>query len=138
MNAPLADEPAEQPAEGLDRSRQGKPRLGRVCTKSEFDHIFREGARASTPRMRVVVARVPQEPFIRVGFAVSRKHGGAVKRNRIRRRLREAFRQLLPELPRGLAVMCIPSVQEELPYEVLVGDVRELVLRAQRKLEARA
>jgi ribonuclease P protein component len=37
----------------------------------------------------------------RLGLAVSRKVGGAVERNRVKRRLRAAFEQLQETLPRG-------------------------------------
>jgi ribonuclease P protein component len=37
----------------------------------------------------------------RLGIAVPKKIGGAVTRNRIKRRLREVWRELLPGVPRG-------------------------------------
>ena len=40
-------------------------------------------------------------PAIRVGFTVSRKVGNAVVRNRVRRRLREIARQVIPEAARA-------------------------------------
>jgi len=42
-----------------------------------------------------------------VGFAVSRRVGGAVARNRTRRRIREAYRRQQQSLPEGIAVMFI-------------------------------
>ena len=39
-------------------------------------------------------------PAIRVGFTVSRRVGNAVERNRVRRRLREVARQVIPALAR--------------------------------------
>ena len=37
----------------------------------------------------------------RLGIAVPKKIGGAVTRNRIKRRLRETWRELLPQVPGG-------------------------------------
>lgn len=41
------------------------------------------------------------QPVVRVGFTVSKKVGNAVIRNRVRRRLREIARQVIPERARA-------------------------------------
>lgn len=53
----------------------------------------------SAARGAVVVQALPREgqAAIRAGFTATRKIGGAVVRNRAKRRLREAARMLLPE-----------------------------------------
>ena len=57
----------------------------------EFHRLYAKGKSAATPFL-VVYARTGRRPGNRVGFTVSTKLGKAVKRNRVRRRLREIYR----------------------------------------------
>lgn len=61
----------------------------------------------------------------RVGFAVSRQLRHAVERNRVRRRLREAFRATRPAAPARVALVVIgrPAALRA-PFETLVGQLR--------------
>ena len=57
----------------------------------EFHRLYSKGKSAVTPFL-VVYARQSKRPGNRIGFTVSNKLGKAVKRNRVRRRLREIYR----------------------------------------------
>jgi ribonuclease P protein component len=57
----------------------------------------------------VVVARRRLEPGHRLGVSVSKEHGRAVRRNKIKRLLREAFRLARPRLPGQYDVILIPQ-----------------------------
>jgi ribonuclease P protein component len=74
----------------------------RLCHNRQFGYVYRRGARASCKDLTLIYAKSGQK---RVGFSVSKKVGGAVVRNLIKRRLRETVRPLLPELKPGLYVM---------------------------------
>jgi ribonuclease P protein component len=56
-----------------------------------------------------------------VAFAITRKVGGAVVRNRIRRRLRAATRQLGPRLAPGAYLISAGAEAASAPYDVLVA-----------------
>ena len=70
----------------------------------------------------------------RVGFTVSRRVGNAVKRNRVRRRLREVAERVLPAHARdGLDFVIIGRTATlKRPFDALIGDLRV----ALRKLDA--
>lgn len=74
------------------------PASSRLLKHAAFDRVYKEGARVFSGNMTVFFRlREPGEGASgpRVGFTVSRAMGGAVVRNRIKRRLRAAVRQHL-------------------------------------------
>jgi ribonuclease P protein component len=70
--------------------------------------------------------------YNRYGFVTSKKIGGAVTRNRTRRRLREVMRQLHPMLKSGFDVVLIahqPLLQQ--PFSELLGIASTLLHQAE-------
>ena len=72
----------------------------RVRRRADFDAIFKAGRRFTIGPL-TVHGRPNGLPHCRLGLAVSRRFGNAVQRNAFKRRMREAFRLLQHELPRG-------------------------------------
>ena len=66
--------------------------IGRVGDRATFDALRRDGRRARRGPMTVIY--LPGGNDVRVAYAIGRKVGPAVVRNRVRRRLREAVREL--------------------------------------------
>src|SRR5690606_19388611 len=87
---PTVRHPAAGPQMGQPRS--GKPCLGRLKRRPEFLRVASEGRKWSMPGLVLQASRrapddsCTTEPA-RVGFTASRKVGGAVERNRAKRRL---------------------------------------------------
>lgn len=71
-----------------------------------FRRIYNKGKSAVTPFL-VLYCRPNGLDRNRLGVTVSTKLGGAVVRNRARRRLREVFRLAQPDLKRGYDVILV-------------------------------
>jgi ribonuclease P protein component len=76
-------------------------RRHRLSRSRDFDTVYRHGR--STATRYLVLYSFPREDANgdgpRLGLAVSRKLGGAVERNRLKRRLRDAFDSVVDGLP---------------------------------------
>ena len=78
-------------------------RRQRLSRSRDFDAVYRRGRSVSTRHLVLYSFPRPEDPDgePRLGLAVSRKVGGAVVRNRVKRRLRAAFEELGQPLPAG-------------------------------------
>jgi ribonuclease P protein component len=119
-----AGAPACEGAETADRLTGRLQRGQRLTASAEFQALFQRGRRIDRPAL-IVLWRDAAEPT-RVGFAVSRKLGNAVQRNRARRRLREAYRMARASAPVRAALVIIgrPVVLSE-PFQALVAQMRQ-------------
>jgi ribonuclease P protein component len=110
-------------------------RSGRLSRSAEFERVYRHGR--STANRQLVLYAFPNESAEppRLGLSVSRKVGGAVSRNKIKRLLREAFARELPKLAAGhdLVIVARPDALELAEREGLEGlgaSLSELLVRA--------
>lgn len=87
----------------MARSAGAGPRAGRgrLSRSADFDRVFRTGRSHAGPDLVLYVFPRGDEAPSRLGLSVSRKVGGAVERNRVKRLLREAFALESARLPSG-------------------------------------
>lgn len=76
--------------------------------RGEFDAVYRAGKRRSSSHFTVFF-RANQLPVSRFGFSIKKALGGAVVRNRIRRRIREIVRCHRMEIPMGWDIVIHPK-----------------------------
>lgn len=86
----------------------GFPKSSRLLKHADFDHVYQNGKRQFSGHLTVFsLRRASGAP--RVGFTVGRVLGGAVVRNRIKRRLREAVRRHLHVLAAPVDLVINPK-----------------------------
>ncbi len=104
------------------------PKTSRLLKHADFDHVYQNGKRQFSGHMTVFSLR-RETGAPRVGFTVGRVLGGAVVRNRIKRRLREAVRRNLQALAAPVDLVINPK------KSVLTLDFAELEKEIGRAFE---
>jgi ribonuclease P protein component len=117
------------------------PARQRLLGQHHFRAVYQRGRRAAGQWLTVVLLlrrlplrrgeAVPQGP--RLGVSVSKDHGGAVRRNKLKRLLRESFRLEQHRLPAHADLVLIPRQRDEnFPLAALRSELVALVQRAQQ------
>ena len=104
----------------------------RIHSSREFAEIYELNQRAGDQHL-LIFAAVNQLNSIRIGLSVSKKHGNAVRRVRLKRLLRDAFRLTQHELPKGLDMILIPRIRSGAGLR----DYQSSLLRLSQKLAKR-
>jgi ribonuclease P protein component len=108
------------------------PRKLRVVHARQFDAVFKGRVRATAGPL--VVWAAPNElEHSRLGLAISRRAGRAAVRNRMRRLIRESFRLMRDDLPRGYDLVVSARRHEPLTLD----EYRAALARAVETLERR-
>ena len=105
------------------------PRLVMLSRPQDFAAFQGGGTTRSHPLLTARFRRTDLETT-RFGLSTGRALGGAVVRNRVRRRLREALRVMAPSFQPGWDVLIIarPSIVTA-DHDVLVGALRRTLIR---------
>jgi ribonuclease P protein component len=111
-----------------EKSKSKFPRSLRLLRHADFERVYKQGKRhfsasltafylrrqeeakeVEKEEVKAVRAKVPAAKGLRVGFTVGRALGGAVQRNRMKRRLREAVRLSHPPVEVNADVVINPK-----------------------------
>jgi ribonuclease P protein component len=108
-----ADAPERSGEQSEAKAGASFPRAARLLKHSDFDRVYKQGRRHFSSHMTVFYLRQAEgaspKGSARVGFTVGKVLGGAVDRNRIKRRLREAVRQRRSVLTGAVDVVINPK-----------------------------
>jgi len=93
----------------------------RLRKRADFERVYREGRRVRHPIATIIARRRP-DGALRFAVVAGRRLGGAVVRNRLRRRIRETGRTLLAEKAGwDLIVLPTPGALRASPAELRAG-----------------
>ncbi|MEG1547381.1 MAG: ribonuclease P protein component [Clostridia bacterium] len=100
-----------------------------------FRYTYRTGKSAASRTMVLVYSR-SREKLVQVGFSVSKKIGNSVVRNRVKRRLRESFGPMIPDVKNGYNLIFIarePVVNDS--FTNICATMRKLLRKANLLVE---
>ena len=87
----------------------------RLKKNGDFQKLFKKGKRVFSSALTVIYSPCPQNTVM--GIALSKKHGKAVVRNRIKRLIRAAFAANLDKLNGNYSLVILPKVSEKYDYK---------------------
>jgi ribonuclease P protein component len=110
------------------RVKKKFPKSARVLRRSHFSHLMKQGRHISGCEIRVDYRRQSKSLSPKLGITVSRRYGKAHERNRFKRVVREAFRELYRSLPQDLELHVSPKKQRpDLTMGAILLDLKGLL-----------
>jgi ribonuclease P protein component len=106
------------------KAERKNPRSGRLLRHADFERVYKQGRRHFSTHMTVFYLARAEGEELRVGFTVGRVLGGAVERNRMKRRLRESVRLTRPA---GIAADVVINPKKSLrtaEFSDLLSEIR--------------
>jgi len=114
-------------------------RSGRLLRHADFERVYQRGRRYFAAHITVFYLLRVGSDGMRTGFTVGRAFGGAVERNRMKRRLREAVRMQQAESMPAVDVVINPKKPaRDMDFSELAKEVAQAFLAIQRFAEKQA
>lgn len=102
----------------------------RLRSTRSFDVVYKKGKSVADAYL-VLTTLAGRQPLPKVGFVVGKKVGKAVYRNKVKRRLREAFRSLIPAVEGHTSYVVVARTGlVDLTYDQLLQSLTALLVRA--------
>lgn len=109
------------------------PKSARVLNRSHFKNILKSGNRLIGTWIALDF-RLGRSNRPRLGITVSRRYGKAHDRNRFKRVVREAFRELYPNLPISFEANISPRrASPELCKAIILNELLQLIKKIWRR-----
>ena len=106
------------------------PKEERLCGKTGISHLLAKGRHGNVPNMRYLCLTNNGKEFNRIMVSVPKKlFKRAVKRNLLKRRIRESYRKQKhdPNLKSGVDLLFMYSTKEVLSYEEIYKTVGQII-----------
>ena len=111
------------------------PKTHHLRRPAEFKAVYDAKQRAGDGVL-LVFARANGRPHCRIGLSVSRKNGNAVRRARIKRLLRDAYRLQRTDLPGGLDLVLIPRPSSTHTLRAFRKSLRKLTEKLAHRVQS--
>ena len=115
------------------RKPEGFSKAERLQRRRQFDHAIQDGVTAACRVMRMWGA-LNDVGYPRLGLIVSKKHGNAVRRNRLKRLAREAFRRNKAGFSCAIDLVVLYRDSRGVGYAEVEEALRDLVAKLRERL----
>ena len=100
----------------------------RLKKQADFQKLFKKGKRAFAPSLTAIYFPSKLQKTT-MGISIGKKHGKSVKRNKIKRLLREAFRATQQEMKGNYFIVLVPKVSEEYSFHTYTQHLKWIIKR---------